>query len=231
MVEDPTLRLMNPRAYKHTRLPELPIAQLAQHVQVGDLVFIRVSALPFQAVAYATDTWTNHVGIVADIEGDEPRVGESSFPFSRTTTLSKFVSRSEQGRVAITRLKTALTPQQVKQIQLAVQRRHGVFYDTGFSLYSRGQFCSRYAHEVLNEATGIAIGKVETLKDVLTNKPDMKLGFWRLWFFGKIPWGRQTITPASLLNSAELTSVFSGNAIVERHSLWRAVKQLVKWRN
>lgn len=217
----------------------IPVAQLAKHVQVGDLIFIRVPVALFKAVAKATGTWTNHVGIVTQVDGDDPLVGESSFPFSRTTTLSKFIARSEHGRITVARLKTALTQQQAEQIRLAVQRRNGIFYDTGFSLYSRRQFCSRYAHEVLNEATGIAIGKIETLREVVTNQPEMRLGFWRLWYLGRIPWERKTITPASLLNSTELNAIFSGSAILEpdaKFSVWCSVKQAAsqlffKWRN
>ena len=37
---------------------------LSSALQIGDVVFIRVNALPFREVAAATDAWTNHVGIV-----------------------------------------------------------------------------------------------------------------------------------------------------------------------
>lgn len=205
----------------------ISIAKLAKYVQVGDLIFIRVAAAPFKAVAKATGTWTNHVGVVTTIEDDDPHIGESSFPLSRTTTLSRFIARSEQGCIAVARLKTAITQQQVEQIQIAVQRRHGIFYDTGFSLYSGRQFCSRYVHEVLKEATGIPIGKIETLREVVTRQPNMRLGFWRLWYLGKIPWDRKTITPASLLNSTELNIIFFGKVIIKPQRMWHAIQQKI----
>ncbi|MBZ8143709.1 hypothetical protein CLD22_28325, partial [Rubrivivax gelatinosus] len=39
---------------------------LAPGLGVGDIVFIRVRARPFREVARATNSWTNHVGIVVD---------------------------------------------------------------------------------------------------------------------------------------------------------------------
>ena len=85
-------------------------------------------------------------------------------------------------------------------------------YDTGFNLHSRRQFCSRYAREVLREATGTQVGQAQTFSDLLQQQPDAPLWFWRLWYFGRIPWNRQTVTPASLMHSPEVEIVFDGHA-------------------
>jgi hypothetical protein len=179
---------------------------------VGDLVFIRVSALPFRWVARATGSWTNHVGVVIDVAGKEPVVAESRFPLSRTTSLSRFIGRSEGGQFAVTRLKRPLTEAQQQRVRAAATRRLGIFYDTGFNLHSRRQFCSRYVREVVNEATGTLIGEVETFATLLSLQPQSRLGFWRLWYFGRIPWHRETVSPANLLRSPELTTVFDNVA-------------------
>ncbi|MEO8059504.1 MAG: YebB family permuted papain-like enzyme [Burkholderiales bacterium] len=189
------------------------VGALAPTLNVGDVVFIRVAARPFREVAAATDSWTNHVGIVTDTSGHEPLIAESTFPLSRTTRLSKFVARSDGGRVAVARLKTPLTAEQRQQIVGAAKRRSGIFYDTGFDLHSRRQFCSRYVREVIEEATGVHVGEVETFAALLTRRPQTDLGFWRLWYFGQIPWQRETVTPASLLRSPELVPVFDGAAV------------------
>ncbi len=188
------------------------ITALAAHASVGDIVFIRVSARPFLEVAAATTSWTNHVGIVVDVSGAEPLVGESTFPFSRTTTLSKFIARSEDSRVAVARVKAPLSPEQQQGISLAANKRKGVFYDTGFDVHSQRQFCSRYVREVLIEATGISVGEVASFKTLLMRNPDTNMGFWKMWYFGRIPWERETVTPASLLRSEQVTLVFDGVA-------------------
>jgi len=199
---------------------------LASRLADGDLVFIRIPFRLFLKVATATGSWTNHVGVVIDTQGGEPLIAESRFPFSRTTTLSRFVGRSENGRVAVSRLETALTPAQRQQLVSAALGRLGILYDTGFDLHSRGQFCSRYAREVLAEATGVQLGEVETFADLLSHRPRTELGFWRLWYFGRIPWRRQTITPASLLRSPALRTVFDGVATRQR-----AKSQPAAWRS
>jgi hypothetical protein len=189
-----------------------PVAELARSLAVGDIVFTRIGAYPFRKVAEATGTWTNHVGIVLDVSGREPVIGESRFPFSGTTTLSRFVARSAGGRVAVMRLPTPLTPaQQVAIVAAAAQREH-VFYDTGFDNRSHRQFCSRYVREVLQQGADVEVGQVESFRTLLSHAPQADVGFWRVWYFGSIPWQRETVTPASVLNSPGLHTVFDGVA-------------------
>lgn len=195
-----------PRA--HAALPT--VRDLAPQLAVGDLVFIRATPRPFREVAAATRSWTNHVGIVIAIDGAEPTIAESTFPFARTTPLSRFVARSEGGRVAVKRLGDGLDAGQAARIAPAALRRTGIFYDTGFNLHSRRQFCSRFAREVLQEATGVAVGDVETFGTLLRAFPAANLAFWQVWYFGAIPWERETVTPASVLRSARLATVFDG---------------------
>lgn len=175
---------------------------------VGDVIFIRVGARPFREIASATNSWTNHVGIVLSTDGAEPLVGESRFPLSGSTTFSRFVARSEDRRYAIARLRTALTAEQQHALRLAAQRRAGVLYDTGFNLHSRRQYCSRYVREVLAEATGVQVGEIQSFSELLEQQPGVNLKFWKAWYFGAIPWQRKTVTPASLLRSAEMPLVF-----------------------
>ncbi len=185
--------------------------QLASELEVGDVVFIHVSALPFEKISSTTDSWTNHVGIVVDVSDKEPVIGESRVPFSGTTTLSRFVGRSDAGRVEVRRLNTPLTVQQKNNVLLAAKKRSRILYDTGFNLHSNRQFCSRYVREILEEATGISAGKVENFKTLLKNNPNTDLKFWKIWYFGKIPWERETVSPGSLLKSEAMYTLFDGN--------------------
>jgi len=187
------------------------LASLAATLQVGDVVFIRVPAKPFREVAAATGSWTNHVGIVVSVADGKVLIGESKFPRSRLTPLADFVGRSEGRRMAVTRLADGLTDEQRAAVPAAASKRLGIFYDTGFDLHSKSrQFCSRYVREVLLEATGRQVGEVETFAKLLAHRPDTDLGFWKLWYFGYIPWQRETVTPASVLDSPALRRVFDG---------------------
>jgi Permuted papain-like amidase enzyme, YaeF/YiiX, C92 family len=187
--------------------------QLARQVRVGDVVFIRVPQRPFLEVADATLTWTNHVGIVVTTNGREPVVAESTFPVSKLTPLTQFVDRSEAGRVAVMRLHEPLTALQQRGVYEAAEKRLGVLYDTGFDFRSSRQFCAKYVHEVLAEATGHPVGDVQSFEQLLQLNPDAKLGFWKLWFFGRIPWQRQTMSPVAIMNSPLLGEVFDGVAV------------------
>ena len=186
---------------------------LGKKLEVGDVVFVRIPFAPFTEVAKTTMSWTNHVGIVVDVSGKEPLVAESRFPLSGQTTWSKFVKRSDKGRVAITRLPTPLDATHQAKLTLAVAERKGIFYDTGFDLHSHKQFCSRYVREVLQEAVNVELGKVENFSTLLKDNPQANQQFWRSWFFGSIPWQRETVTPASLLRDKKMHIVFDGRAI------------------
>lgn len=182
----------------------------ARRLAIGDVVFIRVWARPFREVAEATGSWTNHVGIVVDTGGGEPSIAESTFPRARIGPLSRFLARSEGARVAVTRLPRGLAPHEIAALQAEAAQRAGTWYDTGFDLRSRRQFCSRFVREVLQQATGEAIGDVQTFAQLLHARPRTRLGFWRLWYFGRVPWQRRTVTPASLLASRAIRLVFDG---------------------
>ena len=109
-------------------------------------------------------------------------------------------------------MREGLSAEQQRRVAAAAHRRCGVVYDTGFNLHSKRQFCSRYVREVLGEATGTQLGHTQTFTDLLQQQPDAPLWFWRLWYFGRIPWNRETVTPASLMHSPEVEIVFDGHA-------------------
>jgi len=181
---------------------------------IGDLVFTRIPGAPFRRIADVSGTWTNHVGIVVGFGRWGAVVAESRVPLSCQSRFSRFVRRSAEGRVAVLRLPRPLTDREIARLQRAAARRLGRIYDTGFNLCSdRRQFCSRFVREVLQEAAGADVGEVTTFADLLARNPDVDLRLWQAWYFGKIPWKRTTITPASLYRSPALTVVFDGRMI------------------
>lgn len=191
-------------------LPALRLHELQGLLREGDIVFTRISHPPFSQIAEATRTWTNHVGIVVGFNRFGAVIAESRVPVSCRTLFSFFVRRSAYGRVAVLRPRRPLSEEDSQRLRAAVKRRLGRLYDTGFNLKSRRQFCSRFVREVLQESTGIEVGDVETFHDLLARNPAADLRLWKLWYFGRIPWERTTVTPASLYGSPSLTVVFDG---------------------
>jgi hypothetical protein len=186
------------------------ISELEKTLRVGDIVFTRIGGRPFAQVAAATGTWTNHVGIVVGFNWFGPVVAESRIPISCRTPFRWFVRRSAHGRVAVLRLPRSLSEEEIALLRRSMRRRLGRLYDTGFNLKSRRQFCSRFVREVLQESTGEAIGEVQTFRELLERNPGADLRIWKMWYFGRIPWERTTVTPESLYTCRSLKVVFDG---------------------
>jgi hypothetical protein len=209
----PTLFAEEYRKVLNGEADTVSIKMLGKKLEVGDVVFIQVTPYPFKKVASTTHSWVNHVGIIVDTSGDFPIIAESTFPFSKKTPINRFIARSGDGRVAVSRLDKGVSQEDKQRIVKASNKRLGIFYDTGFNLHSKGEFCSRFVREILAESTGASVGEVETFKRLLDKNPDADLAFWRVWYFGTIPWNRETVTPASLYRSTNLKIVFDGIAI------------------
>jgi len=199
-------------AMEATESATATLQELAGQLQIGDVVFIRIPRAPFTKVASTTSSWTNHVGIVSDLSGNEPVISESRVPFAGDTSWSRFVGRSDNGRVALARLSQPLDQTQQTSLRQAVKARQGILYDTGFDLHSNRQFCSRYVREVLEDAAGVSLGETEDFHTLLQRNPQADQTFWRMWYFGSIPWQRETVTPASLLRDNKLVVYFDGHA-------------------
>jgi len=184
-------------------------------LQTGDIIFIRVANFLYRRVADATASWTSHVGMIHRREGTEWLVAESAVPRSRFCPLSRFIDRSEAGRCAILRLKSPPDALAQRRLQLEAERRMGQWYHLGFNLDSRRQFCSKFVYEVYRDALGVNIGTIESFRELLQRNPTSPLTFWKVWFLGRIPWERRTITPGSQYQSDLLETVCENNRAPE----------------
>jgi len=180
-------------------------------LQPGDLIFISIINPLYRHVAAATRSRATHVGVAFFDEQKGWVIAESTVPFAKLTPLNRFLARSYDGWVAVRRLRGGLSPQQVVQLRAACDSRMGAVYDLGFHYDSPRLFCSKLAYDTYKEATGIEIGTLEAFSDLLKKYPDQSYQFWRFWFFGRIPWSRRTVTPASQLHSAEVSAVYLEN--------------------
>ena len=193
---------------RESTLPCVRLDELEDTLREGDIIFTRIRSTPFRQVAEVTGTWTNHVGIIVGFDGIGAVVAESRIPLSCRTRFSNFVRRSAQGRVAVLRLRQPPSDEDVRRLRYAARRRLGIPYDIGFNLLSHRQFCSRFVREVLQESMGVAVGEIMTFRGLLERNPETDQRLWKLWYFGRIPWERTTITPESLYVSPALTVVF-----------------------
>src|SRR5438874_2347111 len=78
------------------------------------------------------------------------------------------------------------------------------------TLHTADIFCSRFVREVMQESTGVVVGEATTFRELLERKSGADLRLWKVWYFGRIPWERATVTPESLYASPSLKVVFDG---------------------
>ena len=188
---------------KKRKIPE----ELKHSLRVGDIVFISIDTFLYRRVAASTQSWTSHVGMISSKSADEWIVAESRIPRCGYCGLEKFINRSMNGDYSIKRLKRELTTEELNKMDHEIRARLGQFYHLGFNYDSKRQFCSKFVYDIYKNATGVEIGKLETFEALLQKQKDYPLGFWKLWYFGRIPWKRRTISPGNLYESADLETV------------------------
>ncbi len=189
-----------------------PICLNSQNfIAEGDVVFTSNHNYLFRRVERDTLTWTSHTGQVFKNEFNEWVVYESTWPKSKITPLCEFMQRSYDDRVEIKRLSSGLTASQIRVMKMAATRQLGLPYDQGFDYDdNKKSFCSKFVYNNY-KAIGIEIGLLHTFQDLLDENPDMDITFWKVWYFGQIPYTRTTITPGDLIRDTEFTSVFKHN--------------------
>ena len=190
----PSQRKLDARFGKDSPCAQIPLRS-------GDIFFISVPNCLFNKVSDATNCPANHVGIVFNDPERGWLVAESAVPLSRYCPLEKFIARSDRGWCAIRRLKTGLSESQVSALKAQCDARMGVVYHQGFRYESHRTFCSKFVYDVYQNALGVKIGELETFSHLLERNPEAGLALWRVWFFGRIPWDRITVTPASQFES------------------------------
>jgi hypothetical protein len=174
----------------------------------GDIIFICFRHALYRPIAETSGSWESHVGILFRDSAGGWMVAQSTIPVSRFTPLKSFAGHSQNGRFLVRRMKGGLTGEQVRQLRAAADRRMGKLYDTGFRYDSPRQFCSKFVYDAYLEATGKRVGRLETFREMLLENPAAPVGFWRAWFFGRIPWERRSVTTASQIQSPILVTVF-----------------------
>lgn len=180
-----------------------------EQLQSGDLIFISVRSPFYRQVAATCGSWDSHVGIIFREPDGSLVVAESRVPISSYTTLDRFLARSDRGRFCIRRLRDGLTPEQADRLRIEADCRMGKIYHLGFDFDSNRAFCSKLVYESFRDALGLEVGRLETFSALLRRNPSAPTGFWRLWFFGFIPWQRRTVTTTSQLQCPLWQTVFA----------------------
>lgn len=181
-------------------------------LQDGDLIFLSIPNPLYRRVAAATGSRASHVGIAFYDEQQGWLVAESTFPVAKYTPLARYLARTDNGWVTVRRCLNPLTPQDIQALRRECDKQMGRFYHLGFRYESKRLFCSKLVYDAFANALAIEIGKLETFAELLHKQPNTQLWFWRLWFFGRIPWQRVTVSPASQMLCEKLTTVYESES-------------------
>lgn len=176
-------------------------------LEPGDVLFTSINNFLYRRVARATGSRTSHVGIAFNDPHSGWLVAESAVPTVKYSPLADFISRSDKGWLVVRRMRGGLTSTQVTLLRQECDRHMGKLYHLGFRYSSSRQFCSKFVYQTYLAALGVEIGMLESFRTLLDSLPDTPLLFWRLWFLGRIPWERLTVTPASQLRSHEMETI------------------------
>ena len=197
----------------HGRNNQQPEANMSVHhveslLEPGDVLFTSIPNFLYRRVAKATGSRTSHVGIAFNDPDAGWLVAESAVPTVRYSPIADFISRSDKGWLVVRRMRGGLSSNQVTSLRHECDKRMGKLYHLGFHYSSSRQFCSKFVYETYLAALGVEIGTLESFRTLLNSLPDTPLLFWRLWFLGRIPWTRLTVTPASQFTSDKLETVW-----------------------
>lgn len=178
------------------------------NLRVGDIVFIEATNYVFQRVSVAQGGWMNHAGIVVREKG-ELVVAESTIPWVRTASLCKFNNKSKDQRFEVKRVYRELMMSEEKGLYLLAKDMKRTLYDLGFDFTSNRMYCSKFVRYLVKEIMGVELGTRQKLEELYKDQDDSEITFWTVWYGGKIPWERITVTPKSLYDDSQLEVVAS----------------------
>lgn len=175
-------------------------AAVAQDPQAGDVVFHRSRSAQSQIIQQVTGSPWTHVGVVFERDGSL-QVLEAVQPV-RWTPLEDWVRRGRGGEVAIRRLRTPLSAQQLDTLRETGERFLGRPYDRRFEWNEQRIYCSELVWLMFEQALGFRLSEPQTWSELSLSPAARRLARRRL---GRLPPSDALIvTPVALLNSNAL---------------------------
>ncbi|MCB0525650.1 MAG: YiiX family permuted papain-like enzyme [Saprospiraceae bacterium] len=178
-------------------------------IKDGDLIFQVSLSAQSKPIQLATKSKYSHCGIVYR-ESGKFYVFEAVQPV-KTTPLGEWIARGENGHYVVKRLKNAdqiLTPEVLKKMKAVGGKLKGKNYDLTFEWNDDRIYCSELIWKVYQRATGIEIGKLETLGGFDLTSEIVKQKLYER-YGNNIPKDETVISPAALYNSELLVTIMS----------------------
>jgi Permuted papain-like amidase enzyme, YaeF/YiiX, C92 family len=196
------------------------LALLCNKLQDGDIVFQQSKTPQSTAIRQATGSPWTHMGLILGEQGNV-RLIEAGVNGVAYTSLGSFVGRSRNRRVIVKRLKdqSVLTPEARARMRASLSEDLGKEYDNLFEWTNEKIYCSELVWRAYQRGVGISIGSVQRVRQLHYQEPAVRALIkerYRLsgsQIEASSLLDENIVTPASILNSNVLETVFDGVVI------------------
>ena len=176
-------------------------------VKNGDIIFHTSLSEQSKAIQLATNSKYSHCGIIYR-ENGQFYVFEAIQPVKKTP-IDKWIARGKDNHYVIKRLINAdqiLTAETLVNLTEEGNKFEGKNYDLTFEWSDDRIYCSELIWKIYQRATGLEIGKLQTLGDFnLTN--NLVKQILKKRYGNKIPLNEIVISPAAIFESELLETV------------------------
>ena len=176
-------------------------------VKNGDIIFQASLSEQSKAIQLATNSKYSHCGIIYR-ENGQFYVFEAIQPVKKTP-IDKWIARGKDNHYVIKRLINAdqiLTAETLVNLKEEGNKFEGKNYDLTFEWSDDRIYCSELIWKIYQRATGLEIGKLQTLGDFnLTN--NLVKQILKKRYGNKIPLNEIVISPAAIFESELLETV------------------------
>lgn len=176
-------------------------------VKNGDIIFQASLSEQSKAIQLATNSKYSHCGIIYR-ENGQFYVFEAIQPVKKTP-IDKWIARGKDNHYVIKRLINAdqiLTAETLVNLTEEGNKFEGKNYDLTFEWSDDRIYCSELIWKIYQRATGLEIGKLQTLGDFnLTN--NLVKQILKKRYGNKIPLNEIVISPAAIFESELLETV------------------------
>lgn len=176
-------------------------------VKNGDIIFQTSLSEQSKAIQLATNSKFSHCGIIYN-ENGQFYVFEAIQPVKKTP-IDKWIARGKDNHYVIKRLINAdqiLTAETLVNLTEEGNKFEGKNYDLTFEWSDDRIYCSELIWKIYQRATGLEIGKLQTLGDFnLTN--NLVKQILKKRYGNKIPLNEIVISPAAIFESELLETV------------------------
>lgn len=176
-------------------------------VHNGDLIFQTSLSRQSKAIQLATQSKYSHCGLIFK-KGNGFFVFEAVQPV-KLTPLDQWIARGKDGTFVIKRLKNAdqiLTPATLEKMKAIGNSFKGKSYDLTFEWSDDKIYCSELIWKIYKRATGLEIGKLQTLKDFDLSHPAVQTKM-KERYGNRIPMDETVISPVAIFDSELLRVV------------------------